>query len=161
MALVEYDGIETVQTQLGRDTQSTRSRVLLEQKIAQNLCRHDDHIRIGAELQVACHDAHRWKHVLEVIEFLIAQGLDRSCVEDTASLGQTVGNLIFAHKSLTGAGLCRHQDILVATDGRNRVLLERVERELVFNREGLRHGATGLRGLDDIQVRGIRHCIVG
>ncbi len=61
------------------------------------------------------------------MELLIAERLDRRSVEDAPAGTERMGNLIFTDQRLAAAGLRRDQDILVATDGGDGVLLEAVQ----------------------------------
>ena len=70
------------------------ARTLLVQEISKNLCRHDNNLCIWIELDVAGHNTHTFlsKHLFQVIELLIAQGLDRSCIEDATTLSHRIVN---------------------------------------------------------------------
>lgn len=78
-----------------------RARVLFEEEVAENLCCHNHNRRIRLKLDITCHDADLSRpHLLEVVELLIGEGLDRGRVEDTTTLGEAVCNLVFAHERL-------------------------------------------------------------
>ena len=62
-----------------------------------------------------------------------------------------MGNLVLTDEGLAGTGLGGHENILVSGDGGDCVLLERVERVCVVNRECLREGLAGTRGVDDVE----------
>jgi len=62
-----------------------------------------------------------------------------------------VGDLVLADEGLARAGLGGHENILVSGDCGDCVLLERIERECVVNRECLREGLAGTRGVDDVK----------
>ena len=85
------------------------------------------------------------------MKLLITEGLDRGRIEDAPTGREAVGNLVLADEGLAGAGLGCHENILVSGDGGDCVLLERVERVCVVNRECLREGLAGTRGVDDVE----------
>ena len=153
MALIKDDGVEAVKRQLGCDAHRCRGCVGLEEQVAQNLRGHDNNVSIGAELEISRHDTHggRRKQLLEVVELLVAEGLDWGRVKDAAALSETVGDLVLTDESLAGTCLGGHENILMLGDGGDCMLLERIERECVVNRECLREGLAGTRGIDDVE----------
>ena len=79
-----------------------RAGVLLEEKIAKNLGRHNDNRRVRLELNISRHDADLSRpHLLEIVEFLVGEGLDGRGVEDATTLGEGMCNLILTDERLS------------------------------------------------------------
>ena len=133
VALVKDDGAEALEAEGGREAEPLRLRALLVQKVAQNLRRHDDDLGVGAELDVARHDADRVVLELgsEVVVFLVGEGLDGGRVKDPFALGQAMVDLVFAHEGLARARLGTDKDMVALVNGRNGVLLEGVQGERI------------------------------
>lgn len=153
VALIKDDRVQVFQAQGRGDSELARGRrVALEEKIAQNLRRHDHHVRVGAVLEIAGHDPDAREHSFQVVELLVAEGLNRGGVEDPAALGEAGGDLVLAHERLARASLRRDEHILVAADGGNGVLLEGIQRELDVHRELLRQSVARRGGIHDLQI---------
>ena len=69
-----------------------------------------------------------------LIQNTLSTGLDRTRVDHTLLVLQTLRDGVLRHNGLTGARVRRHQHALVPLDGVHGDLLERIERELVFAR---------------------------
>lgn len=67
--------------------------------------------------------------LLEVVELLVAEGLDGGGVEDTAPLRQAVVNLVLPYKCFSGPGFGADEDVVLLVNGGYGVLLKGVQRE--------------------------------
>ena len=150
VAFIKYYGIQAVKAECCSNPQCLCGRVMLEEEIAENLRRHDDYVGIRLVLQVSRHDTDTWKHPFQVVEFLIREGLDRGCIEDTTTFRKTVGNLVLTYKGFSRAGFRCHEDVLITADGGYGMLLKGVKGELDVHSKLLGHGATGLSWFHDI-----------
>ena len=132
VTLVKYDGIQTVQREGRCDAEGLCGRPTLEQEISEDFSGHDDDVRVRLVFEVAGHDAHTArKEFLEVVELLVAEGLDGGRIEYAPTFAKTVRNLIFADESFPGARFRRDEDIGSGRNRSNGLLLEGVKRECV------------------------------
>jgi len=156
VALVKDDGVEAVETERGREAEPLGLGAPLVEKVAQNLGRHDDDLGAREFLDVARHDADRdaLELPLQVVVFLIGQGLDGGRVKDPPALGQAVVNLVLAHERLARARLGTDKDVVALMNGRDGVLLEGVEGERKGDRLGIEFLGDGLGqiGLEEVGI---------
>ena len=118
VTFIEHDGVEAIQRKGRSDAERLCGRAALVQEIPQDLGGHDDHVGVRLELDVTCHDAHAIREdLLEVVELLVAEGLDRGRIEYAPALFKTVGDLVFADEGLAGACLGSHEDVGAFRDG--------------------------------------------
>ncbi len=125
--LVEHDEAQVLEVPAGVD------------HVAEDLGGHHDHLGVSVDAVVAREQADSVGAVAphQVAVLLVRQGLDRRRVEDPAVvLGQHPVDGVLGHHGLAGSGRSGDQHRLPPVDGRDRLLLERVEDE------GPGHGAS-------------------
>lgn len=103
VAFVEDDAAEVVEGQGGRETDGLCLGPSLLQEVQEDFGGHDDDLCIRGVLDVAGHDANRcpWEVAFQVMELLIAEGLDGGGVEDALLLLERLVNGEEADQSLT------------------------------------------------------------
>ncbi len=136
MALIEDDGVEIVEAERGGEAERLRPCPLFVQEVAEDFGGHHENLGGRVELDVPCQDAHgRLRELLlEVEELLIAEGLDGGGVEDTATLGQAVIDLVLPYQCFSGPGFGANEDVVLLVNSAHGILLKGVEGE----REGER-----------------------
>ena len=83
----------------------------LEERISEDLGRHDKDFCLRVKADISCDDADGLlgEFLLELVELLVAEGLDRAEVDHSFMMPATMSNSSICHKGLARASWCRNQ----------------------------------------------------
>jgi hypothetical protein len=98
----------------------------------ENFGRHHETRRALVLCNVSCDQTHILEYLPQFTVLLVAQSLNRARVDDSLLVSQRRGDCVLCHRSFTRRSVGRHQHTLVVLDAFDRLLLERVERELIL-----------------------------
>lgn len=131
MALVEDNGAKVVYGQRCRETEGLCFGPFFEQKVAENLCGHDNDLGIGLELDVARHNANGRMGILlcQIVEFLVGQRLNGRRVEDCFAEFECSVDQIFGCQGFARSCFGSDEAIMPLVHRRNGMFLEGIKRE--------------------------------
>ena len=120
---------------------------VLEDRVAQDLRRHDERLRLGVDRDVAGEDADAVSvYPREVAELLVREGLHRGGVDDPPPLAHAAVEGVFGDERLSGARGRADEDGVALVEGVDRLDLEVVQQEAVV-RERRSRVAVGRHGV--------------
>ena len=101
---------------------------VLENRVAQNLGGHHQHLRAGCNGHIARHQAGVQALRSEVPELLVRQSLDGGGVDRPPSARDRIMDGVFGYQGLARPGRGRNQHIRTGLNGFHRLGLEVIER---------------------------------